>query len=133
MPHIIVYLDLEQVLAIHHDQIERHGGSHGIRDLALLESAVARPQVTFGGEDLYTDVFLKAAVVMHGIILNHPFLDGNKRTGTVSAARFLFMNGYILKTTNAKLVEVAFLVESKKLSTKQLADWLKKNSKKRRI
>lgn len=132
MPHIIVYLDLEQILAIHHDQIERYGGSHGIRDLALLESAVARPQSTFAGEDLYPDVFLKAAVIMHGIILNHPFLDGNKRTGTVSAARFLFMNDYMLKTTNKKLVEVALKVESKKISIKQLANWLSKNSKKLR-
>ncbi len=129
MPQQTVFLTLEQVLAIHDNQIEQYGGSHGIRDLGLLESALARPQGSFGGEDLYPGIFFKAAVLVQGIILNHPFLDGNKRTGTVSAARFLFINGYELKTTNNPLVKTARLVEAKKLSLEELSSWFKKSSK----
>lgn len=132
MPQQTFYLTLEQVLAIHDDQIERYGGSHGIRDLGLLESAIARPQATFGGLDLYPDLFLKTAVLMHSIISNHPFLDGNKRTGVVSAARFLFVNGYRLTLSNKGLVEIARKTEAKKISIEELAAWLKKNSKKQK-
>lgn len=130
MPHILTYLTLEDVLAIHDDQIERYGGSHGVRDLALLESAIARPQATFGGEDLYPDIFLKAAVIMQGIISNHSFIDGNKRTGSVSVARFLFVNGYELICNNKALVSIARKTEAKKLSLEQIASWLKKNARK---
>lgn len=129
MPHTN-FLALEQVLAIHDDQIERYGGSHGIRDLALLESAIFRCQATFAGEDLYLGIFLKAAVLMQGIISNHPFIDGNKRTGSVAAARFLFVNGYDLQTSQKALVSAALKVEAKKFPLERLATWLKKNSKK---
>lgn len=128
MPHKITYLALEEVLAIHDNQIETHGGSHGIRDLGLLESALARPQSSFAGEDLYPDIFHKAAVFMQSIILNHSFLDGNKRTGTVSAARFLFLNGYNIKVTNKILVDLALKVAAKKITLEQLAKWLKKHT-----
>lgn len=87
-----IFLTLEQVLAIHYDQIERYGGSHGVRDLALLESATQRPQASFMGEDLYPDIFKKGAALMHSLILNHPFVDGNKRSGVVSTASFLHYN-----------------------------------------
>ena len=130
MAHITVFLTLEQVLAIHDDQVERYGGGHGIRDLGLLEAAIARPQVTFGGEDLYPDIFIKAAAIMHGIVMNHPFLDGNKRAGTVSAARFLFVNGYDLRMSQDELVRTALKVHSKKMSLEQISTWLRKNSKK---
>lgn len=129
MPHILTYLTLEDVLAIHDDQIERYGGSHGVRDLTLLESAIARPQATFGGEDLYPNLFLKAAVIMQGILANHPFIDGNKRTGSVSAARFLFINGYDLIPSNKALVNISRRTEAKKVSLEQLAAWLRQNSK----
>lgn len=129
MPHAN-FLTLEQVLAIHDDQIERYGGSHGIRDLGLLEAAIARPQSTFDGKDLYPNIFLKAAVVMQGVISNHPFLDGNKRTGSVSAARFFFINGYDLVVGQKELVRVVLKVRSKEVVVQKLASWLKKNSRK---
>ena len=88
-------MKLDEVIAIHHDQIKRYGGSHGIRDLNLLISAVSRPQASFAGKDLYTTVFDKTAALIHSLIMNHPFVDGNKRTAMVSGARTLFINGYL--------------------------------------
>lgn len=126
MPHKITYLTLEEVLAVHDNQIETYGGSHGIRDLGLLESALARPQSSFAGEDLYPDIFHKAAVFMQSIILNHPFLDGNKRTGTVATARFLFINEHNIEISEKLLVKLALKVAAKKITIEQLAKWLKK-------
>lgn len=130
MPQNVFFLALEEILLIHDDQIEKYGGSHGIRDLGLLEAAIARPQAIFAGKDLYPDLFLKAAVVMQGIISNHPFVDGNKRTGVVCAARFLFINGYDLIASSSALVNIVRKIEAKKVSLEQLAAWLKKNSRK---
>lgn len=127
-----VYLTFEQVLVIHDDQIERYGGRHGLSDLSLLESAILRPQTTFGGKELYPSVFDKAAAMMHSLILNHPFEDGNKRTGSVSAIVFLEMNGFILDVGQDELVNVVLKVESKNWGVKELSNWLEKNSKKRR-
>ena len=125
-----IYLSLEQVITIHEDQVIRYGGSSGLRDVPLLESAVFRPQSSFGGEDLYPTIFDKAASLMHSLILNHPFIDANKRTGTASMLVFLELNGYRLKVPQKALVEVAKGVESKKISLDELGDWLKKHCKK---
>ena len=75
------YLTVPQILFLHSRLIEETGGSQGLRDLGLLESAVARPQTSFSGEDLYPGLFTKAAALMDSLINNRPFLDGNKRTG----------------------------------------------------
>ena len=123
-------MNLDEVLAIHHDQIERYGGSHGVRELNLLISAISRPQATFAGEDLYIDLFDKAAALMHSLILNHPFVDGNKRTGVVSTARFLFINNFSLKVDKMSLINVSLKVESKKWDIVEISSWLKKHSKK---
>src|ERR1700730_3654488 len=88
----VTYLTLEQVLFIHEDQIERYGGSSGVRDLSLLESAIFRPQTTFSGEALYKSHFDKAAALMHSLIMNHAFIDGNKRTGTAAMLVYLKSN-----------------------------------------
>ena len=123
-----VFLTLEEVLALHFDQINRYGGSHGIRDLNLLLSAISRPQVTFGGEDLYPDLFQKAAALIHSLTFNHPFVDGNKRTAIVSGARFLYLNDYKLAFSKGELVNLALDIESKTLNLDKLAVWLKKHS-----
>lgn len=125
-----IFLSLEQILAIHHDQIERYGGSHGIRDLSLLESAIHRPQASFMGEDLYQSIFDKAAALIHSMILNHPFIDGNKRTGTVTGAAFLHFNNWDIKVSQDELLELSLNVESKKWDITQLSNWLKDHSKK---
>lgn len=123
-----VYLILDEVLAIHHEEVEKFGGSHGVRDLNLLDSALQRPQSSFMGEDLYPDVFQKAAALMHSILLNHPFLDANKRTASVSMAYFLFLNGYSFEAAQKEVVEFALEVASKKIDIEQMSKWLKEHS-----
>lgn len=125
-----IYLTLEQIIIIHEDQIVRYGGSSGLRDVSLLESAVFRPQSSFGGDDLYPTIFDKASTLMHSLILNHPFIDGNKRTGITSMLVFLELNEYRLQVTQKALVNIALGVESKKLNTEKLAAWIKKYAKK---
>src|SRR5688572_20333207 len=83
--HTVKYLSPQQVLAIHDQMIKRFGGSSGIRDVGLLESAVARPKATFDGNDLYPSIFQKAAALLQSLLKNHPFVDGNKRTALTSA------------------------------------------------
>lgn len=124
-----IHLTLEQVLLIHEDQVVRYGGSSGLRDLPLLESAVFRPQSSFGGDDLYPTMFDKAAALIHSLILNHPFVDGNKRTGTASMLVFLELNGYSLQVRQQSLVEAAIKVESKAWDLKDIATWLRKHTK----
>lgn len=127
MPFQTIFLTLEQVLVIHEDQIDRYGGSSGLRDLTLLESAIFRPQSSFGGKDLYSTIFIKAAALMHSITLNHPFIDGNKRTGMVTALIFLELNNCKLKVTQDALVETAVKISMKKWNLEQAAEWLEKN------
>ena len=125
-----IFLTFEQVLAIHDNQIETYGGSHGIRDLALFESAIMRPQTTFGGKDLYPSVFEKAAVLMHSLIMNHSFIDGNKRTGTVSALVFLEINRFRVSVDQKELTDISLEIASKSMDVKSVAIWLKKSSRK---
>jgi death-on-curing protein len=74
------YLTGEEVVVVHERVLARFGGAGGIRDWGLLDSAVQRPRGAFGGENLYPDLFAKAAALGHSLVLNHPFVDGNKRT-----------------------------------------------------
>ena len=124
------YLTPEQVLFIHHRIIEETGGSHGIRDISLLQSAVARPESSFDGKDLYTDLVTKAASLMHSIIKNHPFVDGNKRTAITSASIFLFRNGFRVTASNRELELFTLSVASKDVELTEIAGWFKKHSKK---
>lgn len=126
----IQYITLDVVLAIHDDMIERYGGSFGIRDLGLLQSALARPQSSFADQDLYPSILDKAAALFHSLIFNHPFLDGNKRTTMSTTARFLFINGLELNTSTLEFVEFPLRVENKHLDIEQIVDWLKNNTKK---
>lgn len=125
-----IFLTLEEVLILHEDQIERYGGSSGIRDLRLLESAIFRPQSTFGGEYLYKTIFLKAAALMHSIILNHPFVDGNKRTGIVSGIVFLELHSHSLHVSQKEIVALALHITTKEWNIEDIASWLKSHAKK---
>ena len=124
------YLPFDDVIKIHDDMIKHYGGSYGIRDEGLIRSAIARPQATFGGEDLYDTIFDKAAALFHSLMFNHAFVDGNKRTTVTTTARFLSMNGYELETTQEELVDFPLKVENNHLSLEQIAAWLEKYSKK---
>jgi len=122
-----LFLTLEQILTIHTDQIERYGGSHGLRDLGLLESAVFRPASSFGGEDLYPTIFDKAAALTHSLLLNHPFVDGNKRTAIASMILFLEINRQKFFFSEKEIIEFALWVENKKPTLEQIAGWLEKH------
>ena len=86
-------LALIEVLELHRRILEQSGGALGIRDLGLLESAIAQPRMTFGGEDLYPSLLEKAAALGFSSIMNHPFVDGNKRTGHAATEILLVLNG----------------------------------------
>ncbi len=86
------FLTLGEVLEIHRDQIGRYGGAAGIRDLGLLQSALSQPRATFGGEFLHGDLAEMAAAYLFHLVCDHPFVDGNKRVGLVSAIVFLRLN-----------------------------------------
>ncbi len=127
----VKYITLEELIAIHDSMIDLYGGSHGIRDLHLLQSALARPQSTFSGEDLYPEIFDKAAALYHSLMFNHAFVDGNKRTTFTSTARFLSLNNYEVVAPDKEIVDFALRVENQHLPLEQISDWLKKNSKKK--
>src|SRR5512142_2009967 len=101
-----VFLTLDDVLEIHEQQIELYGGSHGLRDPGALESAVATPQATFGGEYLHGSLFLMTAAYLFHITQNHPFIDGNKRTGANTAITFLLMNNLEPQFSEEALVDL---------------------------
>jgi death on curing protein len=125
---MIHYLTAQQLLFIHARLIATTGGEHGVRELGLLQSAVARPQATFDGRDLYPDLFHKTAALMESLAQNHPFVDGNKRTAITAAALFLRENGRSLQTTNAYLETFTLHVVNNYPPLEEIADWFKKNS-----
>ena len=88
-----LFLTIDEIVAIHDDQVNRYGGSHGLRDEGLLLSAAAMPEMGFGGEYLHHDLFEMAAAYLFHIVMDHPFVDGNKRAGTAAARVFLRLNG----------------------------------------
>ncbi len=124
------YLSVKDVLLLHELQIEMYGGSHGLRDLGLLESAVMRPQATFGGEDLYPTIFLKAGALVHSLLMNYQFVDGNKRTAMFSVMTFLELNGYKFIAEQKEIVDYALYIENSHPEIEEISKWLKKNSKK---
>ena len=113
--------------------VDESGGSHGLRDLGLLESAVARPQASFGGQDLYPGIFLKAGALIHGLLRNHAFVDGNKRTSMFSTMTFLELNGYKFDAKQKEVVNFALRVENEKLSVAEISKWLKEHTKKIKV
>jgi death on curing protein len=121
----IEYLSVGQVLALHAQQLRRYGGANGMRDRGGLESAVARPAATFGGEDLYADIADKAAALMHSLALNHPFVDGNKRVAAFSAIVFIESNGHEFLATPSELVATTLAVAEGRMAVEALAIWFR--------
>jgi len=122
---VILYLSVEQVLDLHGFQIEQYGGGAGLRDRGALESAVARPAMTFGGEDLYEDVASKAAALMHSLVMNHAFVDGNKRIGAHAALTFVLINGYEPSITPEELEETTLAVARGEMDVEPLTIWFR--------
>jgi death-on-curing protein len=125
----VKYLTVEQVLFIHSRIVAETGGSNSVRDLGMLESAVARPRAAFEGKEMYAGVFNKAAALMGSLINNHPFADGNKRTGITAAALFLLRNGWQIDSSPAALEKITLRVAINKIRVVDLAKWLRANSK----
>lgn len=126
------YLYPKQVLYLYKELSRQLGGSVGIRDQGLLESAVYRPQATFGGQDLYPDLFSKAAALGHSLIRNHPFVDGNKRVGYAAMYEMLNLNGFILTPSEDTAFRFVIDVASGAISEPIMADWLKQHSRRRK-
>lgn len=118
------YLELDEVLRLHELSIQRYGGSLGLRDLGLLESALAAPKQTMFGDDLYPDVAAKAAILLFALVKNHPFVDGNKRTGFASLIRFLRINGFILQASNDELYQFAMETATSILDKDAMGAWI---------
>ena len=119
------YLDLDEVLQLHELSILRYGGSLCLRDLGLLESALAAPKQTMFGDDLYSDVSAKAAILLYSLVKNHPFVDGNKRTGFACLTRFLKINGFILNASNDELYQFAMDTATSVLNKDQVTEWIR--------
>jgi death-on-curing protein len=115
-----LFLSLEEVLEIHRQQIERYGGASGVRDLALLESAVAQPQASFSNEFLHASIAAMAAAYLFHICRNHPFVDGNKRVAANAAITFLLMNDWEPTFTEDALVDTVLAVASSSMAKEDL-------------
>jgi death-on-curing protein len=112
-------------LAIHDRQLAEHGGSDGVRDDNLLESALARPQQLFAYGDPAPDLADLAASLAYGLARNHPFVDGNKRTAAVACETFLELNGVTLEAEDLELFPIYLALAEGKLAEKELANWLR--------
>jgi death-on-curing protein len=118
-------LSLDQVLRLHARLIERFGGEAGVRDLGLLESALARPFAEFGGVEAHSEVHEKAAALMHGLAMNHPFLDGNKRVALAATLIVLELNGYRLALGSGERYELTMRLAAGSLALEGLMETLR--------
>jgi death on curing protein len=118
-----IWVTTDVALAAHLEQLAEHGGSSGIRDERLLESAMARAQNMAAYEQ--PDAATLAAAYAFGIARNHPFIDGNKRTAAVISETFLMLNGFMLAATDAELVVIILALASGDLTQDALADWFR--------
>ena len=121
------YLSLQEIISLHSLLISQSGGSSGLRDRGALESAVAQPEASFGGEDLYADLASKAAALGHSLIQNHPFVDGNKRIGHGAMEVFLLLNGHEIDASVDDQEKIIIQVASGKISRIEFSEWISKH------
>lgn len=124
------YVDIVEVYEIHRAVINQAKTKASVRDFSLLHSAVERPKATFEGADLYPTVFTKAAALLQSICLNHAFSNGNKRTAWLATKRFLYLNGYHLRSEVKDAVGFMIYVDNQKPTLLKISSWLKSHSKK---
>jgi len=122
------YLTVEEVVVIHERVLARFGGAGGIRDWGLLDSAVQRPRAAFGGEELYPDLFAKAAALGHSLVIPPPFVDGNKRTAWEAMHTMVEENACRLRADPEDVVALMLRIEDKTLGVEQVADWLRQRT-----
>jgi death-on-curing protein len=119
------YLTVSEVLEIYSRVMQQSGGLIGIRDMGALESAVAQPRMTFGGAELYPTPIEKASALGFSLIQNHPFIDGNKRTGHAAMETFLVLNGYRISASVDRQVEIVLQVASGEVGREPFTNWLR--------
>ncbi|MEM8721059.1 MAG: type II toxin-antitoxin system death-on-curing family toxin [Cyanobacteria bacterium P01_G01_bin.39] len=121
---MIRYLTLDEVMSLHHQILGRSEKTVGVRDMGSLESAVAQPLMTFGGEDLYPTLIDKAAALGFSLVMNHPFVDGNKRTGHAAMETFLVMNSLEISASVDEQEAVILLLAAGSLNREKFTKWL---------
>ena len=124
-----LFLSVEDVIEIHADQIQRYGGSLGIRDADLLQSALGMPKAGFGDQYLHVDLFEMAAAYLYHIVQNHPFIDGNKRAGTMAAFIFLKLNGLTLDADELAFETLVLQAAQGQVGKDAIADFFRQNAK----
>lgn len=124
------YLTVEQLLLVHSMVLDETGGRHGLRDRGRLESAFAAPQQQAFGRELYPTAFNKAAVYARAVIMDHPFVDGNKRTGMTAAFVFLENSGWASTVESGAIEQFALRIARERLTIAAIAAWLKRWSRK---
>jgi death-on-curing protein len=123
-----LFLDIDRVLRTHLSLIERYGGEEGVRDVGLLHSAIAMPQASFGGKPLHKDLFEMAAAYLYHIVQNHPFVDGNKRTGAAAAIIFLAMNDVEIEADEEGLVDLTLAVARGRIGKSEIAEFFRRRA-----
>jgi death on curing protein len=118
------FLTLIEVLELHRRVIEQSGGALGIRDMGLLESAITQPRMTFSGEELHPDLLEKSVALGFSIIMNHPFVDGNKRTGHAAIETFLILNGMEISASVDEQERIVLAIASGELGREAFVEWL---------
>ena len=121
------YLTLSEVLELHRQVMGQTGGIVGVRDLNGLESAIAQPRMTYGGEELYPTLAEKAAALGFSVIMNHPFIDGNKRTGHAAMETFLVLNGFEISASVDEQEAILLRLAAGELSRKGFTEWLREH------
>jgi death-on-curing protein len=119
------YLTLGEALELYQRVMEQSGGSVGIHNLSALESALAQPRMTFGGEELYSTIVEKASTLGFSLIKNHPFVDGNKRAGHAAMETFLVLNGFEINASVDEQEQIILQVALGELERDEFADWLR--------
>lgn len=125
-------LSVDLVYFVHVKIIEDAGGKQGIRDFALLHSALERCKASFGGQDLYPRILEKGAALWHSLTMNHPFLDGNKRTAFAILWRFLEDNGVLIQASQQEIVDICISIDNDHLELSQIVAWLESHTSQRK-
>ena len=121
------YLTLSEVITLHQRVLDQSGGGQGIRDLGGIQSAVAQPQMAFGGDDLYPTIESKATAFCFSLVMNHPFVDGNKRIGHAAMETFLVLNGFHLEAEVDDAEQVILSLAAGTLPREQLLRWIEEH------
>lgn len=122
------YLTLIEVLELHRRIIAQSGGAMGIRDFGMLESAIAQPRMAFGGEDLYSTLIEKSAALGFSLIMNHPFVDGNKRTSHAAVEVFLMLNGTEINASVDEQERAVLATASGEMNRDAFVGWLQQHT-----